>query len=342
MKRQFVNGAMALLIALGVSACSVNAGGGSQGDPVIRATSSATNTNTSANTNENSDTETSEDNTLVENRVETTTESSSTEDSSKDTTTDEPSHTTTENVVDNIDNEDDESELIAIGGVGVMGSQAEKYLTSLSAQDELFASINKMENVATGSCSNSAASGSKCAVANAQEGDILAVYTLKDNAAQTLAGYAVIREAYTSRENPTNSYITLLSVPTTEKSAVVNATYTGKASLSYNNSAAINTMEFEMTASNDTVSGKIYTIANTGKESVRVTLNSGDINVTNGLVGFNGTTTFNKTAYADLADVEGVYQGWFVGENAEGVIGTIHTKNQTSSGVLQGAFAGTK
>lgn len=406
MKKTMLNTAVLLLLSLGVSACSVSAGSGSQGDPITRTslnsttnTSNATeessssdgeetseeNTNT-ATSEENSNTATSEENTNTatseENTNTATSEESSSNEISDETTSGESSEEVdlSENVETNeeadsaektedtnseesneqeitseetseettsTDNVNEIENIIAkIDGVSFSGSYAETYLTNVEAQNTLAEQTEKMANELTGSCmasSGNSASSYRCSVGSIEEGEVFAAYNIKDSNNQILGGYAVVREAYSDRENPTNSYLAMIRTPTIDKSVVVNATYNGQASYSTNNRPNMATYPFELIVSGDNVNGAIYnTAGGTGNRVNRAVFNTGVISATDESVNFNGTVTFNNNYFSGLGDITGYYQGSFVGENAEGVIGTFGTKEQGSMGSAQGVFAGTK
>lgn len=421
MKKTLRNSAVILLLSLGVSACSVSAGSGSQGEPITRTSStntansseettssserveetnatetassehsseeseSAESSSTESSSTENSstesavtdntsgnvssETETVKEETSNESVEETTSSESTSETGSSDTvstaeetdssqstqnteeTTSNESNsdtTSSESSDENTSNDDVKevkSVIAVIDGYGANGSYAANYLNNVEAQNALAEKSATMTNEVIGSCTavgGNSASNHRCSVGSIEEGEIFAAYNVKNGNNQILGGYAVVREAYTERENPTNSYLAMISTPTTDKSVVVDATYTGQASYSSNNRPNMATYPFELTVSGDNVNGAIYNNAGTGKRVNRAVFNTGTINATDNAVNFNGTVTFNNYYFSGLGEIEGYYQGAFVGENAEGVVGTFGTKDQNSTASAQGAFAGTK
>lgn len=334
------NAALALLLSLGLSACSINTGKGSQGDTTARTSASSLIATTTADSS-------SADNTSSDNTASNNANNMGSNDS-----TDATDSSASDNNASNSDsneepyNDDDtESTLSNIGGVGVTGSYAETYLTSLNAQDELFAAVQQANNLTAGSCAATGgrnAANHPCSVGSVAEGGIIGSYTLKDSNGQSLGAYAVIREAYSERENPTNSYIAMINTPTTERSAVVNATYHGVASYSFNNRPNMATRDFELNVTDNSVSGSAYYIAATGNRVTAVTFESGQIGEEFGNITFSGKTSFNNNLLPGLGNSEGRYQGWFVGQNAEGVVGTFSTSSQGSNASVQGAFAAQK
>lgn len=318
------NAALALLLSLGLCACSINAGKGSQGDTTARTTSSVAINNSNANTSDNN------------------TSGSTT---SNNTGNSNSSNNTDTQAGNNKFNDETESILDTVIGIGVDGSYAATYLTSAKAQDKLFAAVQQANNLFSGSCSASGGSNAAnhpCSVGSVNEGSIIGSYTLKDSSGQALGAYAIIREAYSDRENPTNSYIAMINAPTTERAAVVNATYNGVASYSFNNRPNMATRDFELNVTNNSVSGRAYYVAGTGNLVNVITFESGQINEEFGNITFSGKTTFNNNQLPGLGNTEGTYRGWFVGANAEGVVGTFNTESQGSDASVQGAFAAQK
>lgn len=267
-------------------------------------------------------------------------EKAAAEESAKKEAEEQAANNAEENTKDEETNDDTSEETSSTFAVtGVAGSQASKYLSSAAAQEELVSTIKTMSNVTSGTCSN--ASGSACSAREdgAKEGDVILAYN------QSYSSYAVVREAYDSdnRALPANSYIAIATTPTTDKSAVTDATYKGQASWSSSNLPSVRTVAgLTMTVSNDKISGEVIqdTATSSGKTPTLITFNSGDITVTDGNVGFNGTATFHSRAFG--TDLEGTYQGNFAGEKAEEIIGTFQSNEQTPDAAAQGAFSGQK
>ncbi|AIZ78341.1 transferrin-binding protein-like solute binding protein [Actinobacillus equuli] len=204
------------------------------------------------------------------------------------------------------------------------------------AREALLAKLQKQGSNAPASCSNAKTSTCHKEVAR---GSVVVNYN------QAYSSYAVIRETYDNENpQPNNAFIVLAkeSDLTTDRAAVVNATYTGKASYSAKNVPAVMTRDFILKVENDKVSGSVFqkTVNLKGVEKVteNVALNEGKISVENGVVGFSGSAKFGAIA----SNAEGTYKGVFVGKNAEEVIGTFETNSTEKASSAQGAFAGKK
>ncbi|MDG4951762.1 transferrin-binding protein-like solute binding protein [Actinobacillus equuli] len=204
------------------------------------------------------------------------------------------------------------------------------------AREALLAKLKQQGSNAPAACSNTKNSTCHKEVAR---GSVVVNYN------QAYSSYAVIRETYNNENpQPNNAFIVLAkeSDLTTDRAAVVNATYTGKASYSAKNVPAVMTRDFILKVENDKVSGSVFqkTVNLKGVEKVteNVALNEGKISVENGVVGFSGSAKFGAIA----SNAEGTYKGVFVGKNAEEVIGTFETNSTEKASSAQGAFAGKK
>ncbi|WGE55254.1 transferrin-binding protein-like solute binding protein [Actinobacillus equuli subsp. equuli] len=204
------------------------------------------------------------------------------------------------------------------------------------AREALLAKLKQQGSNAPAACSNTKNSTCHKEVAR---GSVVVNYN------QAYSSYAVIRETYNNENpQPNNAFIVLAkeSDLTTDRAAVVNATYTGKASYSAKNVPAVMTRDFTLKVENDKVSGSVFqkTVNLKGVEKVteNVALNEGKISVENGVVGFSGSAKFGAIA----SNAEGSYKGVFVGKNAEEVIGTFETNSTEKASSAQGAFAGKK
>lgn len=172
------------------------------------------------------------------------------------------------------------------------------------------------------------------------------------------AGYAVVRENY-SDDAPINRYIAVAKTATTDNANVVDATYKGKAIMTTMNMPSVlentnqNTAMYELTLNvkDSTVSGGITNTNETiaakraelGQAADIISFNNAEIKVTDDVVGFNGTATFNYGhGFMPNAtgDGKGTYQGVFAGEKAEGVVGTFKTDSTAKDSSVQGAFLG--
>lgn len=203
-------------------------------------------------------------------------------------------------------------------------------------REELLSTVQKSGSNAPATCANSKSSTCHKDV---ERGTTVVNYN------QAYSSYAVLREVYDSEgETPANAFIVLAkeSDLTSDREAVTNATYTGKASYSRSNGPAVVTRDFTLNVVGDTVSGSVYqTTVNAkgvSKTTEYVGLKDGSISVNNGVVGFNGVADFNQFKNG----LEGTYKGVFVGSKAEEVIGTFETNSTEKASSIQGAFAGQK
>lgn len=182
--------------------------------------------------------------------------------------------------------------------------------------------------------------------------------SLLTTTANAYAGYAVVRENY-SDDAPINRYIAVAKTATTDKANVIDATYKGKAIMTTMNMPSVlentnqNTAMYELTLNvkDSTVSGGIANTNETiaakraelGQFADIISFNNAEIKVTDDVVGFNGTATFNYGhGFMPNAtgDGKGTYQGVFAGEKAEGVVGTFKTDSTAKDSSVQGAFLG--
>ena len=171
---------------------------------------------------------------------------------------------------------------------------------------------------------------------------------------------AVIRENYDKTNKqaaPVNSYIALVTTPTTDKAMVADATYTGTAVYTtknllnltgYTDKVGYNAA-LTLTVKDLVVSGAIT--QTTGAKRTLVTLNDAVIQAGNNNVVFEGTATFNsraltftssKDANGNYVDVPGTYKGQFAGSKAEQVVGTFESNSTAKETSIQGAFIGEK
>ncbi|QIW15562.1 hypothetical protein A4G20_04075 [Pasteurellaceae bacterium RH1A] len=185
------------------------------------------------------------------------------------------------------------------------------------------------------------------AKASTFSGSTVAQGTIMASHKKSYSSYAVIREAYdaANKANPANSYVAIVTTPTTDKAMVVDATYKGQATYTAKNLAAVTTLRlqdnFTLTVKDNAVAGKVVTAPSNKypEGQAVVTFNEGTIAAENNAVTFNGSATFNTTFFGTEA---GTYQGQFAGANAEEVVGTFTTTEKADGASGQGAFSGTK
>lgn len=180
---------------------------------------------------------------------------------------------------------------------------------------------------------------------------------------QDHSAYAVIRETYnadTYRNSPLNSFVAIVKTPTTDKEAVVDASYSGQSVFTMKNmntligeSSTDKTAVLNLNVKDGVVSGAIQNQASAddSKWFNYATFKETEIMASNSSVVFEGEAVFNsqRLAFSTLKDsdgnwidAEGTYRGAFAGTNAEEVIGTFESNTATSDVSIQGAFRGTK
>lgn len=189
--------------------------------------------------------------------------------------------------------------------------------------------------------------------------------TILSTSANNYGGYAIIRETYSDTigggDQPFNRYVALAKTATTDKNAVVDATYKGSAAYSTGNMITLmektnqGEYQFELTLNvkDNAVSGGITNTnagiqtkrAELGQPAEMISFKQAAVSVNDNVVGFNGDAQFNYgwgfLPNAD-GDGKGSYQGVFTGENAEGVVGTFSTTDTQAKNSVQGAFVGAK
>lgn len=189
--------------------------------------------------------------------------------------------------------------------------------------------------------------------------------TILTTTANTYGGYAVIRETYSETigggNTPFNSYVAVANTATTDKNAVVDATYKGSAAYSTGNMITLmekaNTgeaqFEFTMNVKDNAVSGGIANTnaniqakrAERGEAKDIISFKQAEVRVIDDVVGFKGDAQFNY-GWGFLpnatGDGKGQYQGVFTGKNAEGVVGTFSTTDTQKENSVQGAFVGSR
>lgn len=212
---------------------------------------------------------------------------------------------------------------------------------------KLLQTINEQKNLEAGTCS----------VGQARSGCFrdLPAGTVLGSVKQSYSSYAAIRGTYhdsdTTPNEPINSYVALVNEPTTDRTAVVDATYRGKVSYSRQNQGNIVTRDsLVMTVRNNQISGNITMTAMTGKTTEVLAFKPSNIVAENNQITFSGDATFNKSFFYsdtltetyDDTPIQGTYNGIFAGSKAEEVVGTFHSNNTERVNSVQGAFAAKK
>ncbi|WP_150539307.1 hypothetical protein [Actinobacillus vicugnae] len=358
LNKQVVNVAVAILLSLGVSACSSSTGSSasagntaqtaSTATPVSSGVATADAMNSTTNSSSSDSTDTSDNNTA--DTTDNTTSNSSTSGSDSDTTDNTTSNDSTsdsndEHTDNNTVTDDDSSKT----QTDVISTENPKVFSSTNtATDEtsylykyinepltLIEAMSSSQTQTASSCTNSASSYDGSCRKTVSAGTVM----LKNE--QTYSSYAVIREEIKD-SSPANSYVAVVTTATPEsnKSSALNASYAGKAAYSLNNAVAVTSANFAMSVDNNGgITGSIYTGGtNGGSVKTFATFDNGTISITNGYATFNGDATF---AVSSSLNESGTYQGYFAGSEANEVVGTFET-DATASKTVQGAFAGTK
>lgn len=221
------------------------------------------------------------------------------------------------------------------------GSQAQGYLADSAKKAALLEQTGRIDTVK----GTSATANAIDAKNGAALGDLLL------SKKQSYTGYAVIREEYNPNNkqvNPVNSYIAIVTTPTTDKKAVVDATYKGTAVYTtknantvtgYTNNAGAN-VGVSLQVTDAKIAGSINRM--TGKkDTALVTFSEAAIQQGNDGVVFAGEAIFHK-AIGVAEGVTGTYQGQFGGANAEEVVGTFESATSEKDSSVQGAFMASK
>lgn len=240
---------------------------------------------------------------------------------------------------------------------GGFGKQADSYtyayLNNEAKKAEL---ISAMEN--RSSVCNQATSGAQAVSCTAADIDAGTVLFTKNN---THSGYAVVREAFDSSatlNTPKNSYVAIVKTPTSDKTQVLGASYSGSATYTMASgrngttmvgenlisptAAQINAVNFNVDAEGK-ISGGIWNKVSPKEENHFQTV---EFKQTDVLVGSNGTVfsgdaliKAKMTKNSEM--ISGSYQGAFAGSEGQELIGTF-SSDSTHSDYIHGAFSATK
>ncbi len=363
LNKQVLNTAMVILFTLGATACSVNSGKGDLGTPVT-----LTNSESAASSNTASSNSSTTDNNTATNNTSTTSDEQKKAEEANNTAEADATKATEEATAKAAEEATAKAaaEKAAIGAktarinqytntyfANQTDSYAYKRISDEAEYTKLVAEA-KAAPVLSGNCLNNASSGCRGQGDGAAEaGKVMKAYQA------SYSGYATLRETYADTNAdagiPNNAYFYYVDTPTTDKSKVVDATYTGQVSYSKGNVPAINGSgasgidALTMTVKGDTISGKVTkTYGSANKTTIdMITFNQGAISVaTDGTVGFSGTTEFNgqKNAFNTKGEKNftGTYKGQFAGEDAKEIVGTFESDSTAKDVSVQGAFSATK
>ncbi|MGX2957583.1 hypothetical protein ACWIYZ_10960 [Ursidibacter arcticus] len=209
--------------------------------------------------------------------------------------------------------------------------------------EKLLTTIKEQPNLTAGSCNNAVSS---LCYRETAKGTILGSYE------QSYSSFAAIRNDYRDHngqpiENtPANSFIALATLPTSDRSSIVNATYRGQVSYSTRNNPSITSRELVMVVDNNRINGSVVSTSGSGVNRNVMTFKEAEIIENNGQIAFNGDVIFHKEAFLIEAgtnntydtDIQGKYQGIFAGNKGEEVVGSFHSNNTEANTSIQGAF----
>lgn len=240
---------------------------------------------------------------------------------------------------------------------GGFGKQADSYtyayLNNEAKKAEL---ISAMEN--RSSVCNQATTGAQAVSCTAADIDAGTVLFTQNN---THSGYAVVREAFDNSaavNTPKNSYVAIVKTPTSDKTQVLGASYSGSATYTMASgrngttmvgenlisptAAQINAVNFNVDAEGK-ISGGIWNKVSPKEENHFQTV---EFKQTDVLVGSNGTVfsgdaliKAKMTKNSEM--ISGSYQGAFAGSEGQELIGTF-SSDSTHSDYIHGAFSATK
>lgn len=240
---------------------------------------------------------------------------------------------------------------------GGFGKQADSYtyayLNNEAKKAEL---ISAMEN--RSSVCNQATTGAQAVSCTAADIDAGTVLFTQNN---THSGYAVVREAFDSSaavNTPKNSYVAIVKTPTSDKTQVLGASYSGSATYTMASgrngttmvgenlisptAAQINAVNFNVDAEGK-ISGGIWNKVSPKEENHFQTVEFKETDVlvgSNGTV-FSGDALIKAKMTKNSETISGSYQGAFAGSEGQELIGTF-SSDSTHSDYIHGAFSATK
>lgn len=231
---------------------------------------------------------------------------------------------------------------------------SDSYVTNDDKKIEIATAINNNTKQCEGQINT-------CISAKANIANDTIIFTDK----QSYSGYAVVRTGQITAGNPEpiNAYVAVAKTATTDKDAVVDATYKGNAAYTTGNLfsvigvdntgstkgqyvATLNVKDQKISGGIENTNAAIATKrAELNQDPNIITFKESQVEVRDDMVGFKGDAQFNYGwGFMPNAtgDGKGTYQGVFAGEKAEEVIGTFSTDDTSPKNSVQGAFMGTK
>ena len=179
------------------------------------------------------------------------------------------------------------------------------------------AAVTSTIDSSTGTCDQSPAPA--CYDRSVEKGKVLATQK------QAYSSFATLRETFSvsplSEQQPVNSFVYFVGTPTTDMAAVVDADYRGTAKFSSGNKLDVTNANVTLSVRNSKLAGELLN----DSSGVIASLDETEVKIVNGMVGFNGT-----------------YKGVFAGAAAEEVVGTFESNSTERTQSIQGAFSATK
>lgn len=347
MNKSSVSLAIAILLSLGISACSSSAGSNASEGSKNYTPSTSSPVSSGKATVEAMNKKGTNNKTDSKSNANNTTDNASNSNAINNSSNGSDSSNTTDN--NNVNNNGSNNNSNNTSGVTISDSTPKVFSSlahSANTTSQLYKYLNDMQSLKTAmesaqkqtesSCTNSAKSYDGACSKTTASGTVM----LKHE--QAYSSYAVIREESSNKEIAANSYIAMVTsgTPGTNKASALNASYSGKAAYSLSKSNAVTSVNFKLDINNNgEIVGTVYTGSdNSGTAKTFATFDNGNIHVDNGYLTFKGNATF-KISTKDTES--GSYQGYFAGNNAEEVVGTFET-NADAKKEVQGAFAGSK
>ena len=196
------------------------------------------------------------------------------------------------------------------------------------------AAVSSAIDSSTGTCDQSPAPA--CYDRSVQKGQVLATQK------QAYSSFATLRETFSisplSEQQPVNSFVYFVGTPTTDVAAVVDANYRGAAKFSSGNKLDVTNANVTLSVRNSKLAGELLN----DSSGVIASLDETEVKIVNGMVGFNGTASFTGANFGLPGTINGTYKGVFAGAAAEEVVGTFESNSTERTQSIQGAFSATK
>lgn len=196
------------------------------------------------------------------------------------------------------------------------------------------AAVTSTIDSSTGTCDQSPAPA--CYDRSVEKGKVLATQK------QAYSSFATLRETFSisplSEQQPVNSFVYFVGTPTTDVAAVVDANYRGAAKFSSGNKLDVTNANVTLSVRNSKLAGELLN----DSAGVIASLDATEVKIVNGMVGFNGTASFIGANFGLPGTISGTYKGVFAGAAAEEVVGTFESNSTERTQSIQGAFSATK